>query len=155
MAIIVHKQKVRPDINHKKSGGRVKGFGNSAAGDAANNGMPVTPAPVRPVAPDVVTHPRQPIGASYGMSGGSENPSSIPPGSTLQSSLATNLRASVDDDGLLDRIQRLGSSRGVINDVDLMSPQTREVDATPLKASHGMRSRTANQEGGKVPTKTG
>ena len=137
-------------IAHKKHGGKVKG---AAPGDAPNTGAPgPTPAPVRPVAPDVISHPRAPIGAGYGQSGGSENPSSINPGTKLESAMAANLRASVDDDGLLDRIQRLGSGRGVIADVDLQSPQTRDVSKDPYPLAHGMKGASA---GPKVPDKLG
>jgi hypothetical protein len=139
-------------IAHKKRGGKVKGFGN-ADGNAPNTGAPgPTPAPVRPAAPDVISRPRAPIGAGYGMSGGAENPSSIAPGTKLESAMAANLRASVDDDGLLDRIQRQGSGRGVIADVDLQSPQTRDVSKQPYPIAHGMKGASA---GPQVPAKLG
>ena len=54
---------------------------------------------------------------------------------------------------LLDRIARLGTAKSVIADVDLQSPQTRDVDSTGYPAAHGMRSRSG--EGDQVPAKTG
>ncbi len=146
MAMIVHKQ------HH---GGKVKG---AAPGDAPNTGAPgFTPPPTKPVAPDVITHPRAPVMAGFGMSGGAENPSSINPGSKLESPLASNLRASVDDDGLLDRIQRMGVGKGVIADVDLQSPQTRDVSKEPYPSAHGMQRRgiDSGSPGGVVPAQTG
>jgi hypothetical protein len=144
MAIIVHKHK----------GGKVKG---AAPGDAPNTGAPgFTPPPTKPVAPDVISRPRAPIGAGYGMSGGAENPSSINAGTKLESPMASNLRASVDDDGLLDRLQRQGSTRGVIADVDLQSPQTRDVSKEPYPTAHGMKpANVGGAPSGTVPSKLG
>ncbi len=144
MAIIAHKQ------HH---GGKVKG---AAPGDAPNTGAPgFTPAPTKPVSPDVISRPRSPIGAGYGMSGGAENPSSIAPGyGGPQTQLGKNLEASVDDDGLLARIRRMGVGKGVIADVDLQSPQTRDVSKEPFPSAHGMH-KPAGSPSGSVPATTG
>ena len=76
------------------------------------------------------------------------------PGKTVTSPLADQLRAkAAEGDGgdLLGRIISK-STRGPAADLDLQSPQTRQVDATPLKASHGMKGASA---GPKVPAKLG
>lgn len=75
-------KKARSINNKKPHGGKVKGFG-LAAGDAENTGMPVTPAPTRKIAPDVISAPRAATeGHGYGMSPGN-NPSVIPTGTQL------------------------------------------------------------------------
>ena len=118
-----------------------------------------TPPPTKPLAPDVISRPRSPIGAGYGQSGGAENPSSIPPGyGGPQTQLGKNLEASVDDDGLLDRIRRLGTSKGVIDNVDLQSPQTRNEDYADAKFPAHPNMKPANVGGaprGTVPSATG
>jgi len=146
MAIQIHK---------KHHGGKVKG---AAPGDMAPTGMPegFIP-PVKPIAPDVISHPRLPVGAGFGMSGGAENPSSLPPGyGGPQSVLGKNLEVA-DGENLLDRIRRMGVGKSVIADVDLMSPQTRDVSKEQYPAAHGQRSRTADagSPGGMVPSACG
>ena len=148
MAIIVHKQ---------RHGGKVKGF---APGDALDTATPQpTPPPTKPLAPDVISRPRAPVGAGYGQSGGAENPSSIAPGyGGPQTQLGKNLEASVDGDGLLARIRRLGTSKGVIDDVDLQSPQTRNEDYADAKFPAHPNMKPANVGGaprGTVPLSTG
>lgn len=133
----------RKGINQKAHGGRVKGFGVSAPGDAPNTGMPVSLPPTRKLAPDVISAPRKAVNAPL-----RSPPSAIPPGTQLLSPMAEVLRQD-GDDGTLERIVREGTSVQDTND------ELRVVDATPLKAAHGLRSRTANQEGGKVPNKIG
>jgi hypothetical protein len=128
-------------INQKKHGGKVKGFGASAPGDAPNTGMPVTPAPTRRVAPDMISRPRQPTPGLIG-----SRLSNIPAGTQALTPMAEVLKQD-GDDGTLDKIVA-GTKQ---NDDD----QLRTVDASPLKAAHGMRSRTAGHEGGMVPTKLG
>jgi len=128
----------------KHHGGRVKGFGVSAPGDASNTGSPgPTPAPTRKIAPDMISKPRQP---SSGLIG--SRAVSIPPGTQAPTPMAEVLRQD-GDDGTLERIIREGTAKKDFAD------ELRTVDATPLKAAYGQRSRTANQEGGTVPTKIG
>jgi len=128
----------------KHHGGKVKGFGVSAPGDAVNNGAPgPTPAPARKIAPDVISAPRQP---SPGIIG--SRAVSIPPGTQAPTPMAEVLRQD-GDDGTLERIIREGTAKNDFAD------ELRTVDASPIKAAHGMRSRTANDEGGKVPNKIG
>ncbi len=89
-------KKARSINNKKPHGGKVKGFG-LAAGDAENTGMPVTPAPTRKIAPDVISAPRAATeGHGYGMSPGN-NPSVIPTGTQLLSPMAEVLREAQDD----------------------------------------------------------
>jgi hypothetical protein len=90
---------------------RVKPAHDIAKGNAPDTGSPgPTPAPTRPAAPDVISAPRRATAAGYGMNSDS-GPVSLSPGMTRQSPLADNLRASVDDDGVLDRVQRQGTAR--------------------------------------------
>lgn len=137
-------------------GGKVKG---AAPGDAPSTGTPegFVP-PVKPLAPDVITHPRMPVGAGYGQSGGSENPSVMAPGfGGPQTPLGKNLEASVDDEGLLARIRERGVGKGVIADVDLMSPQTRDVSREQYPSVFGQTRRQADEgsPGGTVPAACG
>jgi hypothetical protein len=90
---------------------RVKPAHDIAKGNAPDTGSPgPTPAPTRPAAPDVISRPRAATPAGYGMNSDA-GPVSVAPGTTRQSPLADNLRASVDDDGVLDRVQREGTAR--------------------------------------------
>jgi hypothetical protein len=63
----------------------------------------------------------------------------------------------VDDDGLLDRIAQRGVGKGVIADVDLQSPQTRDVSKEQYPSVHGQTRRTADagSPGGTVPSACG
>lgn len=134
--------------NHKKHGGRVK---EAAAGNAANTGVPegFIP-PIKHIPPDNITAPRASV-SGYGQNS-SAAPASIGPGATLESPMASALRDSVDDP-LLDHLQKVGSGKGQIAEVDLggsTGGQTRRVSDTPYKAANsGARS------GGTVPATTG
>ena len=75
----------------------------NAKGNAPATGMPKQP---RPAAPDQISHIRAPSAQGYGMNDGASNPSSVPPTKIAQtiSPLAANLKASVDDDGVLNSV---------------------------------------------------
>jgi hypothetical protein len=130
---------------------RVKPAHDIAKGNAPNTGAPgPTPAPTRPSAPDVISAPRKGTAAGYGMNSDA-GPVAIAPGATRQSPLADNLRASVDDDGVLDRVQRDGTARPAPD------WQTRTVSDKGNPAAHGMASRQSNSgsPGGTIPAKIG
>ena len=129
----------------------------AAVGDAPATGMMKTPPPVRPPAPDEVSEIRHPSLQTHGMNG-PNNPSSVPPGvGGPLSALGKNLKASVDDDGLLDRIAQRGVGKGVIADVDLQSPQTRDVSKEQYPSVHGQTRRQSDEgsPGGTVPSACG
>src|ERR1700731_1274588 len=91
---------------------KVKPAHDIAKGNAPDTGSPgPPPAPTRPAAPDVISHPRAGIAAGFYGGNADSGPVSLVPGTTRQSPLADNLRASVDDSGELDRIQREGTAR--------------------------------------------
>jgi hypothetical protein len=99
----------------KKRHGGTSGGGAptvNATGNAPNTGAPgPTPAPTRPLAPDLISRIRDPQeGARYGQNSGAENPSSIDPGQQLLSPLAANLKSSVHDDAI-DRVIAEGTAR--------------------------------------------
>ena len=126
----------------------------AAAGDAPATGMMKTPPPVRPAPPDDISDVRNPhnVRSGLGMNGYS-GASSLPPGQTRLSPLAENLRASSEgDEGLLDRIAQRGTGKNVIADVDLQSPQTRDVSKEPYPSAHGMH---APKSDGTIPSKLG
>jgi hypothetical protein len=104
----------------------------AAKGNAPNTGAPgPTPAPTRPAPPDMVTNPRAPHGTGYGTNQDA-GPASIEPGTTRASALAANMRASVDDDGCLDRIQKNGTRMD-----DSINTQLRKVAADPYPTTFG------------------
>ena len=124
----------------KAHGGKVKGF-SMADGNGPATGMPgPTPAPTRPFAPDVISHPRAPVGAGYGMSGGAENPSSIAPGVELSSQMSKVLRdAQNDGEDALGKLIAGGThddSRTGIPDID---DEERTVSAEQYPPAHGMK----------------
>lgn len=82
----------------------------NAKGNAPGGGPIKTPGPTRPAAPDVISQARL-GGDGYGQNSGRNNPSSVPPGQQRLSPLAANLKASVDDDGVLDHIIASGTAR--------------------------------------------
>jgi len=129
----------------------------AAVGDSPATGMMKTPAPTRPPAPDEITEIRHPGVQTHGMNG-PNNPSSVPPGvGGPLSALAKNMEASSDDEGLLDRIAQRGVGKSVIADVDLQSPQTRDVSKEPYPSAHGQTRRQADSgsPGSTVPSVTG
>jgi hypothetical protein len=123
-----------------------------AKGDAKNTGSPgPTPAPT---SAELALKRDTSMGrTSYGANAW-DGRTAADPGKSVSSPLADQLRAKNGeaDGDLLGRIIERGSSRAVVADVDLQSPQTRQVDATPLPTTHGMKGATA---GPKVPTKLG
>ena len=71
---------------------------------------------------------RAPTAQSYGENGGLNNMSRTNPGEFVQSDLAANLRASVDDPiGDRLRTRTLTDAKADGNDVDLQSPQLRDI----------------------------
>jgi hypothetical protein len=76
-----------------------------AKGNAPATGMQKTPAP------DAISTPRSPGGQGYGTGGPVGNSPSVLPGAGVRSTLAANLKSSVDDDGVLDRVIREGTAR--------------------------------------------
>src|ERR1700688_2366549 len=116
----------------------------NAEGNSPPTGMSKTPAPTRPAAPDVVSKMRQPSAQGAGMNG-PLNPSSIDPGKQLLSPLAANLKASVDDDGVLDNVIAKGTH------MDL-GWQTRSIGDKNVPVHPGTKSAAPS---GKVPTKLG
>lgn len=111
----------------------------AAVGNAPATGAMKTPAPTRQAPPDAVMEVRHPSAQSYGENGPKNNQSRTNPGEVMESDLARNLRQSVDDDGVLDRIIRGDKpSKGNIADLDLQSPQTRDVSSESYPVAHGM-----------------
>jgi hypothetical protein len=131
-----------------------------AKGDAPDMGINKTPAPVSSA--DLALKRDRSLGrTSYGANayGGA---SSIAPGAKTSSPLADQLKAkAAESDGgdLLQRIIERGTARGTAADVELQSPQTRDVSKEPYPAAHGQRSRTADHgsgsPSGQVPTHCG
>lgn len=123
-----------------------------AAGDAPNTGAPgPTPAPVKFANPSMAERDFKP---GYGTNH-DPHPSAIDPGEKAASALADNLRskaAESDAGDLLGRIAERGTARGKAADVELQSPQTRDVDDTPYPTTFGM---TGARPGPKVPAKCG
>lgn len=94
---------------------------------------------------------------SYGRTSYGSNafggPSSVTPGGSVTSPLADDLRRKSDPDGALAAVCRngVGNVAKPAAAPQIEDWQTREVPANSIQASHGMRSRTAAQEGGKIP----
>ncbi len=127
----------------------------AAVGDAPATGMMKTPPPVRPAPPDDITDVRNPHNLRSGLGmNGYRGASSLPPGQTRLSPLAENLKASSEDEGLLDRIAQRGTGKNVIADVDLQSPQTRDVSKEPYPSAHGMH-KPSGSPSGTVPSACG
>jgi len=131
---------------------KVKPAHDLAKGDGPNTASPgPTPAPTRPIAPDVISAPRKATAAGYGMN--SDNgPVSLAPGTTRQSPLADNLRASVDDDGVLDRVQREGTAR----QDDSVTGQLRKIaDGNVPNHPHMKPANSGGAPCGTIPAKIG
>jgi hypothetical protein len=90
--------------------------------------MQKTPAPTRPAPPDAVSHVRAPTAQSYGENGGLNNMSRLNPGERMESDLGKSIRAAVDDP-VMDRLlsRSLADAKAGGNEVDLQSPQTRDI----------------------------
>jgi hypothetical protein len=115
----------------------------AAKGDAPAQKIGPTPAPVKKYVNPVLVERQE--------------PTSVEPGTTNSSPLADELKRvnALGDGGdhLQDVIEH-GTARD--STVDLMSGQTRPYDdAQDVPTVPGMRSRTANKEGGTVPAKCG
>jgi hypothetical protein len=110
-----------------------------AKGNAPGAGPVKTPAPKRPAAPDVISQARL-GGDGYGQNSGRNNPSSVPAGSQKLSGLAANMKASVDDDGCLDRIIASGTARQDTS----VTGQLRNVAAKAQPTTLGMKDPNAN-----------
>ena len=128
--------------------------GGKAKGDARNTGAPgPTPPPRTKYKQPESGEKFQVVGYGAARNFG---PSSADPGVTITSPLADDLRnvaAQGDGGDLLGRIAERGTARGPAADVELQSPQTRDVDASPYPTAHGMRNRSG--EGAKVPNRLG
>ena len=111
-----------------------------AKGDHPATGMP------RPIAPDEVSHIRAPGAAGYGMNG--PQASSVDPAKAVLSPLAHNLKASVDDDGCLDRIIKEGTAR----QDDTVTGQLRKIASGNVPNHPAM---SGASKGGTVPGKIG
>ncbi len=105
---------------------------------------PVT-APVKTPAPDQISDVRHPTGHGYGMNG--PQPSSVAPGQAVQSTLATNLRSSVDD-SVLDEIIGRGTASGKVDNT-----QVRSVGTANVPAARGMHD--PNSGNAQVPSRLG
>jgi hypothetical protein len=129
------------NINQKKPhGGKVKGFA-PADGNAPDTGMPVTPAPTKKLAPDVISAPKNPASVGgYGMNAsGLANPSSIPPGTRLNSKMADVLAEGQDDgEGALETIVREGTSKRD----DMITGQLRKIAEGNVPTVRGMKRQT-------------
>jgi hypothetical protein len=109
----------------------------AAAGNSPATGMQRTPpARVIPTAPDEVTQVRAPTKAGLGMNGYS-GASSAPMSAIPESPLGANLRASVDDDGVLSELIAGGSAKGDGGDIR-GSSQLRTVSDKSLAPAMGM-----------------
>lgn len=116
-----------------------------------------TPAPTKPYVNPTLA-PRD-FHGGYGQNNDT-TPSSIAPGRAVSAPLADEIRrvnAQGDGGDLLGRIIERGTSRGAATDVELQSPQTRTVDATPYPAHPAMAKRgpDSGSPGGTVPSKLG
>jgi hypothetical protein len=125
-----------------------------AKGDAPAQKIGPTPAPTKKYQNPILVERQAPTG--YGMSK-NLGPSSVEPGTTLNSPLADELKrvnALGDGGDHLQDIIEHGTARDSM--VDLASLQTRPYDdKQDVPTAHGQRSRTANKEGGTVPAKCG
>jgi len=128
--------------------------GGNAKGDARNTGAPGPTPPPRTKYKEPLPGEKDTV-TGYGAAR-NFGPSSADPGVSVTSPLADDLRnvaAQADSGDLLGRIIEKGTAHGPAADVELQSPQTRNVDNTPYAPAHGMRSRSG--EGGTVPAKCG
>lgn len=115
----------------------------NAKGNAPSTGAPgPTPAPTKkviPNAPDEVTSVRAPTFVGrYGLNGYA-GASSAEPKQAVTSPMADNLRGTVDDDGVLDRVIAGDLRRDV---GDPIADQQRPISAEPMQAAHGQVSQT-------------
>lgn len=125
----------------------------NASCNAANTGAPgATPAPTKrvvPQAPDQVTFVRKPSPNGAGQNG--PQAVSLNPGQSSISPLGANMKASVDDDGVLDHIIQHGTARNS----DEVTSQLRSIASRNVPNHPFMRD--ANSGGapsGKVPSTT-
>lgn len=110
----------------------------AAAGNAPATGMGKTP-PAK-IVPTFPVLREKDSGGAYGQNHYT-GPSSAPVSGVPQSPAGQNLTASVDDDGVLDRLIHADKpTKGDIANLDLQSPQTREVSQEQLiPLAHGMK----------------
>jgi hypothetical protein len=113
-----------------------------AKGNAPATGMPKTPAP------DAISAPRRGAGQGYGANGPTGNNPSVEPGKSITSPLAANLKASVDDDGVLDRVIKQGTAR----QDDSVTGQLRKIADSNVPTHPHM---SGAKPGPKVPGKIG
>jgi hypothetical protein len=112
-----------------------------AKGNAPATGMQKTPAP------DAVSAPRSGGGQGYGANGPVGNSPSVAPGKSVISPLGANLKSSVDDDGVLDRIVREGTKLD-----DSITGQLRKIAPGNVPTAHGMK---GADNSARVPGKIG
>lgn len=124
---------------------------NAKGNSDPNAGPNKTPGPTRPAAPDVISQARL-GGDGYGQNSGRNNPSSIPPGAQKLSGLAANMKASVNDDGVLDHIIAHGTARNS----DEVTGQLRTIASRNVSTKPGMKdANTGGAPRGSVPASNG
>ena len=124
----------------------------------AKTGMPVTPAPTRSAAPDLISRIRDPQGgAAYGQNSSVGNPSVIDPGQQLLSPLAHNLKESADDgESVLDQIIKGGAHSVDMGPHPDVNWQTRTLPPDNVPTHPAMRPANAGgAPAGQVPSKLG
>lgn len=134
----------------------------AARGNAPATGMQKSKAPTRPAPPDAVSHVRAPTAQSYGENGPLNNQSRLNPGERMESDLGKSMAV---DDPVMDRLlsRTLADVKAGGNDIDLQSPQTRDIgrDFPPVHSAMAKRGPDAGSPGttsipkATVPGKTG
>ncbi len=126
----------------------------AARGNAPATGMQKTPRPARPAPPDAVSHVRAPTAQSYGENGPLNNQARLNPGETMESDLGKSMRAAVDDP-VMDRLRSrtLADAKTGGNEIDLQSPQTRDIgrDFPPVHPSMARRGPSDGSPGSTIP----
>jgi hypothetical protein len=134
----------------------------AARGNAPATGMQKSKAPTRPAPPDAVSHVRAPTAQSYGENGPLNNQSRLNPGERMESDLGKSMAV---DDPVMDRLlsRTLKDAKASGNDIDLQSPQTRDIgrDFPPVHSAMAKRGPDVGSPGTTsipsttVPGKTG
>jgi hypothetical protein len=135
-------QREQTILTNKEVEIRTMAVQTKAKGNAPATGMQKTPAP------DAVSQPRSGAGQGYGANGPVGNSPSVAPGKAVISPLGANLKSSVDDDGVLDRIIRDGTAR----QDESVTGQLRKIAAGNVPTHPGA---TGAKPGPKVPGKIG
>ncbi len=104
----------------------------------------------RTPAPDEITNIRNPKGIGYGANG--PQPSSVAPGTAVESPLGANLRQSSDDgENLLGKIIAGGLRGDCPDNIPDVSDEQRTVSAGSYPLSFGMRNRSDPAKAEKIP----